>query len=223
MVGEHSKLTKEELKEDEFVERVGQAIEFVRSHVQLVLGAVAALVVLVLGVDYLIRSQEKARLEAAAELGRAMMAEDAGQRSEAVRILSDQVLGRYEGTPAAGKATLMLANRRFSEGAYAEARTLYQKCLDDYGDNPVLAYGAWSGLAACLEAEGKVPEAARQYQDYADRHPGTGQAALALSEAARCYGQLGDREAQKGVLQRLARDYPRLPLARTAEAAIKAL
>lgn len=222
MVGEH-KLSKDELKEDEFVDWMARAIEFGRAHLQFIIGGVVAVLIAVLGVQYLISSQEKAREEAATELGKAMIAEDAGQESEAVRILSDQVLKRYEGTPAAGKAALMLANRRFSEGDYAGARPLYQQCLDDYSDNSVLAYGAWSGLAACLEAEGKVQDAARKYVEYADGHAGTPEAALALSEAGRCYGEIGDRGTQKGVLQRLTREYPKLPLARTAEATIKAL
>jgi tetratricopeptide (TPR) repeat protein len=222
MVGEH-KLSKEELKDDEFVDWLARAIEYGRMHMQVIVGAVVALVVIALGVQYLIHSQDKARQEASDELSRAMMAEEAGQPAEALRILSDQVLGRYEGTPAAGRAALMLANRRFAEGSFAEARSLYQKCLDDYGDSPIVGYGAWSGLAACLEADGKVQEAASKYTEYADGHAGTPQAAMALSEAARCYQHLGDRAAQKAALQRLVKDYPRLPMARSAETAIKAL
>jgi len=222
MPGEH-KLSKEELKDDEFIDSLAKAIDWGRAHTQYLIGGAVAIVVIVLGVQYLISSQEKARVEAAAELSKAMVAEEGGQPAEAVRILSDQVLRRYEGTPSAGKAALMLANRHYAEGNYGDARSLFQKCLDDYADNPVVAYGAWAGLAACLEAEGKTQDAARKYLEYADGHPKTVEAALSLSEAARCFAQVGDRGAQKGVLERLTKEYPKLPVARTAETTLRSL
>lgn len=215
-------MNKDELREDEFVERVMQAVDYVRQRYQLFVGGLVVVVALILVINYIIDAQEEARGEAATKLGEMMIADQEGNAAEALR-LAQELIGAYAGTPAAAQGTLILANRYYAEGNYTEARRLYDQYLDDYGQNELLVYTAWSGIAACLEAQGQTQEAARKYQEFATSHPGSVQAALSLWEAARCYEQLDDQATRKGIMEQIIREYAKLPLAVQARAALAAL
>lgn len=217
MAGESSKLSKEELREDEFLDWTMQAVDYVRERMQLFAGGLVAVVLLILAINYIIESQDVAREEAATLLGDVLMAEESGQ-SDKVIALVEELIGNYAGTPAAAQGTLVLANRHFSQGNYGEARRLYETYLDDYGQTDVLIYGAWSGIASCLEAQGSHRDAAAKYEEYAAAHPGSVQAAMALMEASRCYGKLGDLTARKRLLEQIIKDFGDLPLAARAKA-----
>ena len=210
------KLTKEELKEDRFVEWIMSAAEFVRKKSQLVVAAGIFVVIVVLSINFIISSQKEARIEASALLGDAIVADGNRQDDEVIR-LCELLVAEYAGTPAAAQGTLLLANRYFARGRFVDAQELYQSYLDDYEPLDVLVFAAWSGVAACLEAEGEFQSAARLYQEYAEDHSATMQASLALFEAARCYGSIGDVANQKEILVRITKDFSESPVARRAK------
>jgi tetratricopeptide (TPR) repeat protein len=208
-------LTKSELREDEFVEWIMQAADYVRARARIFVGAAGGAVALVLALNYFIDSQEQAKREAAALLGDMLMAEQTGQLSEAIR-LGENLVQAFAGTPAAAQGVIALANHYYGQGRYAEARQLYEKYLSDYGEVEVLSQAAHNGLAACLEAQGQFAEAARAYEAAAQRQPGTVEAALAQMEAARCYALAGDRQRQKVLLEQISRDFAPYPIAARA-------
>jgi len=222
MVGEGPKLSKDELREDEFVEWIMRAVDYVQERIKFFAAGAAGLVVLLLVINYIVESQERARMEAATLLGEALIAEESGQFGETIRI-AEQLITSYAGTPAAAQGMLVLANRYFVQGNFDDAQRLYERFLSDYGQTDVLVYAAWSGIASCLEARGQVQEAARKYQDYAAAHPGTVQTAFALWEAARCHGWVGDLATRKSLLEQIIRDFADLPVAARAQAAIAML
>ncbi len=211
MSAEQAKLNKDELKEDEFIEWVMRAADYVRHHAQYFLAGAGAVVAIVLIVTYVSHSQEQARETAAGLLGDALIADDNGQQEQAASV-AQQLIDKYSGTPAATQALVLLANKRFDQGNFAEARTLYQKALSAAGDNQILRFGARSGLAACMDAEGNTQGAAAEYEKYAADYPGTAEAAESLLAAARCYERLGQTDARKGVLRRVVHDFNELPI-----------
>ena len=219
MSGESSKLSKEELREDEFVEWIMQAADYVKERAQLFIGGLVVFVLLILGINYIIESQEQAKVEAASRLGELLMAEEEGDAAGVISIAED-LISRFDGTPAAAQGVLVLANRYFAQENFAEGQRLYEKYLEDYGQSEILVFGAWSGLASCLEAQGQTTAAAEKYLEFATGHPQSLQAAMAVWEAARCYGQLGDISRQKELLERVMRDFPELPLAARAKASL---
>jgi|APSaa5957512622_1039677.scaffolds.fasta_scaffold111679_1 tetratricopeptide (TPR) repeat protein len=219
MSGESSKLSKEELREDEFVEWIMQAADYVKERAQLFIGGLVVFVLLILGINYIIESQEQAKVEAASRLGDLLMAEEEGDAAGVISIAED-LISRFDGTPAAAQGVLVLANRYFAQENFAEGQRLYEKYLEDYGQSEILVFGAWSGLASCLEAQGQTTAAAEKYLEFATGHPQSLQAAMAVWEAARCYGQLGDISRQKELLERVMRDFPELPLAARAKASL---
>ncbi len=219
MSSERRKLSKSELREDEFVERIMEAVEYVKEHARLfVYGAVAAIAVIV-AIHYFIESKEADRLKAAALLGDVLMVEQGGELTEAIG-LAEELVSSYAGTPAAAQGTVLLANLHYAQGRYVEARGYYQSYLDNYDPLDVLAYAAQSGLGACLEAEGQLAAAAQHYETYAAAQAGTIREAMARMEAARIYGLAGESGKQQALLEQVSRTFAQYPIAAQARAAL---
>ena len=219
MSSERRKLSKSELREDEFVEWIMQAVEYVKERASLFAGGVLAVVVVIVAINYFIESQEADRLKAATLLGDVLMVEQGGEPTEAIR-LAEELVSSYAGTPAAAQGTVLLANLHYAQGRYAEARSYYQNYLDNYEPLDVLAYAAQSGLGACLEAEGQLLAAAQHYEAYAAQQAGTIREAMARMEAARIYGLAGNSDKQQALLEEVSRTFAQYPIAAQARAAL---
>ena len=219
MSSERRKLSKSELREDEFVEWIMQAVEYVKERASLFVGGAVAVIVVILAVNYFIESKETDRLNAAALLGDVLMVEQGGEPAEAIR-LAEELVASYAGTPAAAQGTILLANLHYAQGRHAEARSYYQSYLDNYEPVDVLAYAAQSGLGACLEAEGQFLAAAQHYEAYAAQQAGTIREAMARMEAARIYGLAGESDKQQALLEEVSRTFAQYPIAAQARAAL---
>ena len=219
MSSERRKLSKSELREDEFVEWIMQAVEYVKERASLFVGGAVAVIVVIMAINYFIESKEADRLQAAALLGDVLMVEQGGELTEAIR-LAEELVSSYAGTSAAAQGTVLLANLHYAQGRYAEARSYYQRYLDNYEPVDVLAYAAQSGLGACLEAEGQFLAAAQHYEAYAAQQAGTIREAMARMEAARIYGLAGDSDKQQALLEEVSRAFAQYPIAAQARAAL---
>ena len=222
MAGESGKLSKEQLREDEFVEWIMDAVEYVKERSQLFSYGVVAVVLAILLINYLVESRDTASVEATILLGDFMMAEQSGQIAEATRI-GEQLVSAYSGSPAAAQGTVFLANIHYAEGRFAEAKTLYQKYMNNYEPVDILAYAAQSGLGSCLEAEGQLLEAAKHYESNAAQESGSIRGAMALIEAARVFGALGDRDKQKSLLEEISTNFEQYPIAGQARSILAML
>lgn len=215
MAGESKRISKEELREDEIAEWIMLAIEYVRERAQYFIGGVAGFILLIFLINLFISKQEEAKLRAAERLGDMVIAEAGGESGRALQ-LNEQLLEEFEGTPAASKGILLLANRYYRQGRYADAQGLYQRYLKEDAPLDVFELAAWNGLAACLAAQGQFQQAAQKYQAYADAHSSAQPAALALQQAARYYALADDTDSQKRVLERILKDFSRSPVAAKA-------
>ena len=219
MSSERRKLSKSELREDEFVEWIMEAVEYVKERARLFVGGAVAVIAVIVAINYFIESKEADRLKAAALLGDVLMVEQGGELTEAIR-LAEELVASYAGTPAAAQGTVLLANLHYAQGRYAEARTYYQRYLANYEPVDVLAYAAQSGLGACLEAEGQLVAAAQHYETYAAQQAGTIREAMARMEAARIYGLVGESDKQQALLEQISRTFAQYPIAAQARAAL---
>ena len=219
MSSERRKLSKSELREDEFVEWIMEAVEYVKERARLFVGGAVAVVAVIVAINYFIESKEADRLKAAALLGDVLMVEQGGEPTEAVR-LAEELVSSYAGTPAAAQGTVLLANLHYAQGRYVEARSYYQTYLDNYEPLDVLAYAAQSGLGACLEAEGQLVVAAEHYETYAAQQAGTIREAMARMEAARIYGLADQSDKQQALLKQVSRTFAQYPIAAQARAAL---
>ena len=219
MSSERRKLSKSELREDEFVEWIMEAVEYVKERARLFGGGAVAVIAVILAINYFIESKDADRLKAAALLGDVLMVEQGGEPAEAIR-LAEELVSSYAGTPAAAQGIVLLANLHYAQGRYAEARGYYQSYLDNYEPVDVLVHAAQSGLGACLEAEGQFLAAAQHYETYAAQQAGTIREAMARMEAARIYGLAGESDKQQALLEQVSRTFAQYPIAAQARAAL---
>ncbi len=171
---------------------------------------VAALIVL-----FFYRTQTQHAEAARAALGDVYIALYEGRVEEALAA-SQEVIKTYPGEAEAGEALMALANLHYEEGRIAEARTYFQQYLNEYPTDGPLGYGAWSGLASCLENEEKFAESGQQFATFAEAHPGSPFAPIALKEAGRCY-ELGKMPQQASdAYQKIINEYDESSVARFA-------
>ncbi len=219
MSSERRRLSKSELREDEFVEWIMEAVEYVKERARLFGGGAVAVIAVIMASNYFIESKEADRLKASALLGDVLMVEQGGEPAEAIR-LAEELVSSYAGTPAAAQGTVLLANLHYAQDSYAEARGYYQSYLDNYEPVDVLVHAAQSGLGACLEAEGQFLAAAQHYETYAAQQAGTIREAMARMEAARIYGLAGESDKQQALLEQVSRTFAQYPIAAQARAAL---
>jgi TolA-binding protein len=70
---------------------------------------------------------------------------------------------QYSGTPAGDRALLQAAAIMFTEGKYSDAQSYFQQYLDAKPDGEFSGQAAL-GVGKCYEAQGKLNEAAGEYQ-----------------------------------------------------------
>ena len=224
MLKPRKRLTKREMKEDQFVTRVVQASAFVQQRIkELAVGVgivLLAVVVVVSVVQY-----GKHRAAAAADLlAEAEVAKRSGRGlSETVELYA-QVLDRYGGTPSGGQAQIGLAEAKLEAGDTEGARDAFEQYLRKHrGDDPLLSYAAWAGVGACFEDEGRYAEAAEHYEAFWERHPKSPYAPQALLESARGFELAGQSEKAREVLQRIVDQYEDAALTYQARRHLKVL
>ena len=217
MQGRRGRITKRELKEDEFITRTVQITEYVQQNYPKVLAALGGIVIAVL-IGVFIRNQMALRTrEAVDALGEVRVAMMQGD-FESAAMKAEQLRDDYSGKPAAAQGTLLLADIYFGQQKWAESRAIYETLINDHGAEGPAGYGAWTGLAACIEEQGNVEEAAQEYLTYADRYSESAFAPSALKEAARCFKAAGEPMKAQQALLRIVRDYGASPTARSARA-----
>jgi tetratricopeptide (TPR) repeat protein len=200
-------ITRQKIKEDKFITQTLQTADWVKRRQRpMILGSVALVVVAIM-----IMSLFAARR--AAEREASILVLQAGYLIEMVdlsgaRLQLSLARERYGGTRSAGRATFMLAQLLFQEGAVDSSRSLYQEYLDDYGHDDILRGAAEAGLAACLEESGDFLAAAEAYQDTAEKNRDQPSAAHYLMQAGRCYRLAGDLSQAVALYQRIADEYP---------------
>ena len=171
---------------------------------------VAALIIL-----FFYRAQTQHAEAARSALGDVYIALYEGRVEDAIAS-SQEVMETYAGEAEAGEALMALANLHYEEGRIAEARTYFQQYLNEYPTDGPLGYGAWSGLASCLENEEQFAEAGQQFAAFAEAHPNSPFSPIALKEAGRCY-ELGKMTQQASeTYQRIVNEYAKSSVARFA-------
>lgn len=180
-----------------------------------ILAGIGAVVVIALIALFVYR-QEVQNTEAAVQaMGEVYIALFQGDVDQAT-AKAQGVLNDYSGKPVAREALIALANLSFEQENIPGARTYFQQYIDQHGSEGSLGYGAWAGLAACLEMEEKFAEAAQKFLGYADAHSKTPFAPVALKEAGRCFELAASVEQAKTAYQRIVDQYGDSPVANAA-------
>ncbi len=212
--------TKQELKEDEVITWLLQAWTYVEDNYPKLLAGLGVVVVAILVGVFINSYTESQAQDARNALGDLHITLLQGNTSGAIEQ-AEQMVEDYSGQPSARQALILLGNLYFELGRHAEAQATYQRYLDAHGEEGPSGYGARSGQAACMEAQGNYADAGAEYASYADEYKSTPFAPVALKEAARCYRLVGDVEKSQDIYRRIMSDYAKSSIAPVARAELR--
>ena len=216
MQGTRGRLTRRELRQDEFVNRILAAWAYVEENYIRMLVAVAGVVILILLGVYVMHRMDVQAREAVEAEGRVRVLLLQGQVDDAI-LEAERIADAYGGEAAAGRALQLAGGLYFETGRYAEAQAAFEKYLQEFDAMGPTGYSAWSGVAAAMEEQGNPAGAAARYQAFADEFEDSPFAPNALKEAARCYRVSGDSDQARILLQRILDRYSRSPAVRGAQ------
>lgn len=171
------RLSRKEIKRDEFMESVGEAVEYARSHSRGLLGIISALVVAALIGALVYGYLERRERQADEALARALRIQratidavaadpdsekepsfpDVSARAQRARELLDAVRETYGSSDAAAIAGVYLGGMAAEEGDLASARLLWEEFLESSSDH-MLAAEVRCNLMGLDRAEGRGEE-----------------------------------------------------------------
>jgi tetratricopeptide (TPR) repeat protein len=212
------KLTKRQLKQDQFLQHVYVALAWMRENPLASVGAVIALVAVV-SLAVRIGGSAAGPSEGNREAEEALIAarnEFAQGRLESGAEALREVKQRYRSDRAGREAAYLLGNSLFELGDYAAAQTAFEDFMREPLYEDLLLDGARLAIAACKEESNDLSGAVGDYRQLwtSGNSPGTRvQAALAAARVARAQGQDGQaREFYQGIVDQ----YPKSPEAEDA-------
>jgi tetratricopeptide (TPR) repeat protein len=121
-------------------------------------------------------------------------------RGEKIIGLVD-IINEYGSTAAGERATLYAGESFFALGKYPEAKKYYEKAIKSSID--VIKIGGLAGSAACNERDGKIKEAAEEYQKAAELILEDAMKMRYLYFAALCYEKSEDNEKAKEIYRNI--------------------
>ena len=197
----------EELRDDKFIAAIMQFGAYAQQNYTKLLAGAAGIAVLVL-VGVFLQNQAVEKQQAAVDLlGQVQVHILNNANGEAI-LAAERIIDQYPDSKPAGQALLVLGNLYFDLKRTSEAQAAFRKYLDTFGDQGPGGYAAWSGMATTYEQMGNLAEAAREYRSFAERHPASAFAPVALAEAARCHRLAGDTTEAAAIYREIVRTHP---------------
>ena len=236
------RLTRKDIKRDEFASAVGRGVDYAESHTRellLTVGGVLLVVAIGIAVYFYVSHRSNRANEALAAAVKAYNApidpsgakpDDATEpsfASEAARqARARQLLARvrqdYRWTDAADVASLYLADLDAGSGKVAAARQLWSDFVKKHGDH-VLAVQARIDLLELDRSQGKGQQVAQRLREMLDRSDAPLPQDVILYQLAITLEQLNrDQEAAR-TYQRIIDEFPQSPYRQTAQQRLTAL
>lgn len=238
----NQRLTRKEIKRDEFTAAVGRSVEYAESHVRTIayaIGAVLLLVALSLAFYFWRNSRLQGANEALAEAMRVYQAplsatgakpndpaapsfaNEAARRARAKQLL-EKVREDYGSTNAGDVAGLYLAQIAADEGRLDDARKTWQEFVDDHGDH-MLAGEARLNLINLDRKQGKAQQVAQELRQMLERNEAALPQDVILFELGTTLEQLDRRQEAAQTYQRILDEFPQSPYGSEAQQKVSAL
>ena len=209
------RLTKKQLKDDQFLDSVQKAIAYAQENVGVVVAGVVGFIVLVVlavriggmaaGVESNVGNPEAQAALAEARNQFALGRLDAGSAAlEDIRI-------RWPKDEVGSEATYILANAYFESADFDRSRQTYEAFLEAPLHDTLLRDGARLGIAACLEESGDLAGATTAYEAIWDDGGTAATRIQGALSAARCLRGQGELERARVHVQRVLDVYPEAP------------
>jgi predicted negative regulator of RcsB-dependent stress response len=215
MLKPKKRLTRRQIKEDKLVTYYFKVNDWVNRHAVQVVAGVVLVILVLLASSLWSQKQRRAEGEASVELAKARIAYDQGNYQAAIEVL-EGLVNRYGSTRSGVTGLYYLANAYFNTGDY-DAAQRYFKAYERKGKDPMLKAAAKAGVAACLEQQGQYLEAARIYEETAQKYSDHFAAPQYLMDAGRNYTLAGSLEDARRVYQMVTERYPKSILVTEAE------
>jgi tetratricopeptide (TPR) repeat protein len=180
-------------------------MDFAQHHLKLLLGGLAAMVIIVLAV-VLVRGASSRSSDQAAGMLADARADISKGAYDAAGARLQEILTTAGGSPSGKTALLLNGDVRFAQGRYEEAQESYRRAVDSFGKDPVMGTAARRGLAASLENLSRNEEAATLYQELAKQATSPEVEGDLLLAVARNYLKLGRHEEAAALYRELAAD-----------------
>ena len=210
------RLTKKELKQDQFVESAMSVLSGLRKHgTKIGVGAVL-IIFLLIASFYYFQSKRRTALDAIADLSAATALYSTGDFPNAIPRLQNHLL-QYGGTKSGAKALYFLANARYFQGNFDGALQDFKRFLERSPDDPLLSPSAQMGTAACYEQIEEWWEAAEGYEEVRKRYPESVLVPEALVSAGRCFEKIEDWDEAERVYKEVIETYPEKAFSADAE------
>ncbi|HEX7573325.1 MAG TPA: tetratricopeptide repeat protein [Bacteroidota bacterium] len=214
-------ISKRDLKEDVLVSTYVKLTSFYDTNKRAISIGVTAVVVSVFAVVIFLKNRSENNEKAITALGAIFETYDAGQFQKSVDGIPEKniqglksIVDNYGGSATGDLARFYLANAYSQLGRYDEAL----KEFEDYSPSgELLSVSRLSGIGSCYEAKSMFKEAAASFEKAATQYPKDVSAAENLNNAARDYGQSGDREKAIELYKRIKKNYPTTAFARDAD------
>lgn len=238
----NDRLTRKEIKRDEFADAVGKGVLYAETHSKTILIAIGgALAVAALAVGtYLFLGYRAEKANEA--LARALKVYDApidtvspkpddprepsfrdeATRNAAAKKLFEEVGSRYGMSDAADVAGLYLADMEANAGKLAEARKTWEKFVKEHRGH-MLASQAQLNLFALDRKEGKAQEVAQKLRTMLEDAEPVLPQDVALFELGVTLEQLGQKPEALLQYQRILDEHPQSPYRGEAQQKITAL
>ena len=238
----NQRLTRKEIKRDDFAAAVGRSVEYAESHVRTIAYAIGAVLLLVAlsvafyfwrnsrlqGANEVLARATKVYLAPVAATGakpddpnEPSFASEAARRARAKQLL-EEVRDGYGSTAAADVAGLYLAQIAADEGRLDDAREAWREFVDDHGDH-MLAGQARLNLINLDRKQGKAQQVARELRDMLERNDPSLPQDVILFELGATLEQLNRKQEAVQTYQRILDEFPQSPYGSEAQQKIGAL
>jgi len=196
------RLTRRQLKEDQFVTTTFQLAQYFQHHRGRVVLAVAGAILLILVVFLFIRFQTGSRRSTELQLSQGVGMFQAGNYPDAAFRLSN-FLQSHPRHNEADYAALLCGDANFYMSRWEDASRHYRLALERGAEGGEIWLAARAGLASVEEGLGRSVEAGKIYEELAGRHEDEGAKAHMLFSAIRAYRQGGEYTKASGLLDQL--------------------
>jgi len=210
------RLTKKELKRDQFVESAMSVLSGLREHGTKIGVGAGLIIFLLIASFYYFQSRRRTALDAIADLSAATALYATGNFPNAIPRLENHLL-QYGGTKSGEKALYFLANARYFQGDFDGALQDFKRFLERSPDDLLLSPSAQMGTAACYEQIGEWWEAAEGYEEVRKRYPESVLVPEALVSAGRCFEKLDEWDEAERLYREVIENYPEKAFSADAE------
>jgi predicted negative regulator of RcsB-dependent stress response len=238
----NQRLTRKEIKRDDFAAAVGRSVEYAESHVRTILyavGGVLAVGAAAVAIYFFFGSRQKGAGEALAEAMKVYQAPvtatgakpndpgapsfptEVARRARAKELL-EKVRDGYGMTAAADIAGLYLAQIAAAEGRLDDARELWSDFVDEHGGS-MLGGEARLNLIDLDRKQGKAEQVVQELNAMLDQGDSPLPQDVILSELGRTLEQVGRPGEAVQFYQRILDEFPQSPYRQEAQQKVSTL